>query len=318
MVVIRRRPHVFGKIDAPIGPPAWLSDPRFSNILLEMMKNYMNGNPATSREIADQFQNVQPYIPPPVSEGLENQNMFQEVTAAPVSTCCNNVETFYYCTDDCGFSAYEINIPDYVKSFLVTMTAGGGAGGPSYADASTIKSGCGGGGGGALVNFPIETASLPGSSLTLFVGQGGDPNGGSCDLNWTQYLPDCPHSPGDGYPSFILDSLGNVVISVCGGASGLACTGSAADNLGGLGGHAPFPGVPGDRLTVLYPSVDSSAKIKSSLGGVGGSSIFDLGGCSGKNADGGPGKLGSGGGGAGTGQLQTGGKGGNGVIILQW
>jgi hypothetical protein len=319
MVFIRKRGNVFGKVLVPSTPAEWLYDPRWTDLLKEIVIQFSSTSslppPLVRPEAVPktrEFQESEAALPPPVFNPILEQGNFSEFSSSPKTTCCNTVETFYFNEEDACYSAYEVVIPDYVTSFLVTLSAGGAAGSPSHADSSMICSGFGGGGGGGVVNFPVETSQVS-NPLTLFVGQGGNfQQTSQCDVSSPL---DCDETlSGDGYSSFIIDSKGHLIVGACGGKNS-----SQYEGLGGVGGKGPFPGGPGDPFQCFYPSVDSRLKIEAGKGGAGGVSIFNLGGEPGQGSSNGkPGKLGSGGGGAGTGFFMQGGKGGDGVIILKW
>src|SRR5579872_2683513 len=66
-------------------------------------------------------------------------------------------------------------VPSTASGAMLDMCGGGGGGAPGFASATQASGGGGGGSGGTLVNFPLVL--VPGSTLTIIVGAGG--NGGT-------------------------------------------------------------------------------------------------------------------------------------------
>lgn len=240
------------------------------------------------------------------------------------------------------------NITDAVLDVSFLVVGGGGAGGYGYY-------GGGGGAGGFIYNV---TDTLPAGNYSVKVGQGGDPspndaiqggNGQNSSFNWINGTPMIQASGGGGG-----GSRGAGVITGANGSSGGGgsqrgsgadggwwidgqgraggnTTNSGSNRASSGGGGRSQAGGAGDDVTGGYGGNGSSVTLNGTAvyyaGGGGGATDTGSGGTNGAGGLGGGGAgggtgsnalNGTGGGGGGSGDVQPGGYGGSGIVILKF
>lgn len=192
----------------------------------------------------------------------------------------------------------DVTIPSYVHSvYVIAIGAGGGGGG-----ANDTNDAGGGGGGGAFVASFLKTD--PGETLSVSVGSGGSGGG--------------PVSDGDpGGDSSVSGTNGSVVAS--GGSGG------QRDADGGGGGSAGGASITDGLL--VGSGEDGEEGIRGEYGGAGGfggqnwpfTPYYGSGGDRKTSyGDGNPGSSPAGGGGGARGNDYTGGKGGDGIVVIAY
>jgi hypothetical protein len=90
-----------------------------------------------------------------------------DLTANPVDMTYQHAQIFTYTGSEQTFEIKNIT----QNTLIVTMIAGGGAGGESRTIGGVQFSGGGGGGGGAIISVPVTVTSD--QTITLYVGKGG-------------------------------------------------------------------------------------------------------------------------------------------------
>lgn len=252
----------------------------------------------------------------------EINNIYTIIDCDNPSICCSNPEDqLNICnkivyTDTTNIKSYKIE--ENICMILVTMVAGGGAGGIGFIKDMFYYSGGGGGAGSCCIKKPIHV--VIGTILNIKVGKGGNLN---TNMNGE-----------DSYIEFIHPSGKKTTLVTVGGNNGYSSLLMELNVDGGKGGKSDlcgvFDGCDGSNGTISIPSAFSA------VGGNGGSSIFYKGGNGGGNYfnNGGlggdiiniigqDGQFGSGGGGSApksnidiTQKLS--GNGGDGMVIIEW
>lgn len=212
-------------------------------------------------------------------------------------------------------------VPDGITKVTITACGGGGGGGGGLVDGDS--SGGGGGGGGACIQ-KVSYNVTPGSEITIIIGAGG--NGGNGGAS--------PTKGSDGGATVI-----SGVVTLAGGKGGAvgvyggAAGGEAGGTGGGNGGSGAYPQGSDGGSGLIGSGGNGGAMSKNpSGGGGGGGGSYGSGGDGGNSfgdasdrssVNGHNGGYGAGGGGGArhgstTKGAGAGGKGGNGIVIIEW